>query len=164
MRGLIHICLAVVVAIAPALCCCQSWLMAGHRVTTLPNSNPVPANPQPSSSSCCHVEKIAKPANSSSCCQEELSTSDEQKPSTTPPAKTPSRCCCSTEHVVAVPSKSELTLAPLEWTGELVSFALVGIVGFSPEHLGLVGGLLPPERAGVDTRSAALFERHVMRC
>jgi hypothetical protein len=57
-----------------------------------------------------------------------------------------------------------LRVAPLEWSGEVVSLAWFGIVNFSSEHLGLLGGLEPPERAGVDTRSAALFDRHVMRC
>jgi hypothetical protein len=34
----------------------------------------------------------------------------------------------------------------------------------APEHLGLLGGLDPPERAGVDARSEALLARHVLRC
>ncbi len=33
-----------------------------------------------------------------------------------------------------------------------------------PGHPGRFRGLNPPERAGVDARSAALFERHVMHC
>jgi hypothetical protein len=68
------------------------------------------------------------------------------------------------ERVDATPPEGGALLAPLEWTGELVPLALLGIVDISPEHFGLLSGLLPPERAGVDTRSAALFERHVMRC
>jgi len=68
------------------------------------------------------------------------------------------------EHPYAIAPEISHQIASLEWSGELLSHTLVGIAGFSLEHLGLVGGLQPPERAGVDTRSASLFDRHVMRC
>jgi hypothetical protein len=68
------------------------------------------------------------------------------------------------ERVDSAPPTPASKLAPHEWTGELVTLALIGIVDISPEHRGLLGGLQPPERAGVDTRSAVLFERHVLRC
>jgi hypothetical protein len=55
-------------------------------------------------------------------------------------------------------------IAPPEFTGELLPVAFLVSVAIPFEHLGLLGGLDPPERAGVDTRSEALFSRHVMRC
>ena len=66
--------------------------------------------------------------------------------------------------IEATPPEGTILPDPLEWTGELLPLALLGIVDITPEHLGLIGGLQPPERAGVDTRTAALFERHVLRC
>jgi hypothetical protein len=68
------------------------------------------------------------------------------------------------EPVLAIAPEKSPQVNPLTWTGELVPLALLGIVDFTPEHLGLVGGLEPPERAGVDARSSALFDRHVLRC
>jgi hypothetical protein len=40
----------------------------------------------------------------------------------------------------------------------------LGLTAIPPEHLGLIGGLDPSVRAGVDVRSDALFVRHVLRC
>ena len=51
-----------------------------------------------------------------------------------------------------------------EPTGERPPAAVPGPAAVPPEPLGLVGGLGPPERAGVDARSEALFARHVLRC
>jgi hypothetical protein len=160
MRGLVHIFLTVVVAITPALCCCQARLFSGHAVA-LSKSNDAAENTSQVPASCCHPEHTAKIEKHSSCCQENLTSTSDTKPV---PLSTPGQCCCSMERIDTALPKAAPQLSPLEWTGELVPLALLGVVGISPEHLGLVGGLQPPERAGVDTRSAALFDRHVMRC
>jgi hypothetical protein len=47
---------------------------------------------------------------------------------------------------------------------EFLPVACLGRASLPVEHLGLLGGLDPPERAGVDTRYQALFVRHVLRC
>jgi len=149
------------VAIAPALCCCQTRFISGH-TATLPNSSTQTTDTEPSAS-CCHTEKIVKPVKNSDCCHEEpAGAGGSSNPN--PGSKPPASCCCATDRVDATAPKESPQLAPLEWSGELVSLAHFGFVDFTPKYLSLVDGLLPPERAGVDTRFAALFERHVLRC
>jgi hypothetical protein len=50
---------------------------------------------------------------------------------------------------------------PPVFTGELLPAFLWTV---APLHPALAVALYPPERTGVDARSAALFDRHVMRC
>ena len=64
----------------------------------------------------------------------------------------------------AIPPESPPTVSDPEPTGVLIPIALLGLTALPPEHLGLVGGLNSPERAGVDVRSDSLFVRHVLRC
>jgi hypothetical protein len=71
--------------------------------------------------------------------------------------------CCGDRPDANLPEAAPAVPAP-EPTGELVPLAVLGLAGIPPEHLGLIGGLDPPERAGVDTRSAVLLDRHVLRC
>jgi hypothetical protein len=70
-------------------------------------------------------------------------------------------CFAKTE---AIPPESAPTVADPEPTGEMIPLTLLGLTDIPPEHLGLLGGLDPPERAGVDMRTDSLFIRHVLRC
>jgi hypothetical protein len=67
------------------------------------------------------------------------------------------------ERPTAAQTESKPTVAVSQPTGEMLPLALVALAG-SSEHAGTFRGLSPPERAGVDARSAALFDRHVMHC
>ncbi|CAN0505999.1 unnamed protein product, partial [Phaeothamnion confervicola] len=82
------------------------------------------------------------------------------------PAKpgVPAPCPCCAERPDAAETESQPTVAAPELTGELFTFSVAALAAGPPEHTGRFHGLFPPERAGVDARSAALFERHVMRC
>jgi hypothetical protein len=82
------------------------------------------------------------------------------------PAKpdAPRPCVCCSERPDAALTESRPAVAAPGPTGERLPPASVGLAAGSPEHLGLFRGLRPPERAGVDVRSAALFDRHVLRC
>jgi hypothetical protein len=62
---------------------------------------------------------------------------------------------------VAITADPGLQLNPPDFTGELLPAFLAAVF---PVHPAFVVGLNPSERTGVDARSAALFDRHVMRC
>jgi hypothetical protein len=116
--------------------------------------------------SCCHHEReqAAKLEIHSNCCREKTSSTTNNAPTSIPQSTPPGQCCCSMERIDSALPSTTPKLAPHEWTGELVSLALLGIVDISLEHHGLLSELQALERAGVDTRSAVLFERHVLRC
>lgn len=143
MRTLLHVGLAALLTLAPALCCCNVRLFTGRAA----------ASPNPTRPSCCHPKPV--------CCHEKEKA---ETPAPAPAAPEPPACKCFGERPDATPPEAAPTVADPEPTGELVPLGLLGLAGVSPEHLGLVGGLGPPERAGVDARSAALFDRHVLRC
>jgi hypothetical protein len=160
MRARVHVGLAVLLVIAPALCCCSVRTLTGLVVASvaLPGC-PSCADDQapPPAPSCCHSEK-AKPAKKSCCQQAAPGKKPEPKPAPQPGT------CCLDQRPDAAPPEAGPTVADPQPTGELLPLTHVGLADVSPEHLGLVGGLDPPERAGVDTRSAALFDRHTLRC
>jgi hypothetical protein len=64
----------------------------------------------------------------------------------------------------AIPPESAPEVTDPQPMGELIPIALLGLTALPPEHLGLLGGLDSPERAGVDPRFDSLFMRHVLRC
>jgi hypothetical protein len=153
-RVLVHIGLSALLVIAPALCCCKAREL-GSAVRAAPLPAPAPAAPV---HSCC--------VKTHSCCHDALP--DAPKPTAEPtqhhqkPQSTPSSCACCAERPAAAQTESKPTVAAAEPTGELLPLFDAALVG-SPEHFGPVRGQ-PPDRTGVDARSAALFERHVMRC
>ena len=165
MRALVHVGLAALLVLAPAFCCCNIRLLTGlvaaaDRLTPTCPACPEHLTPQPAppASPCCHSE--ATKATPKSCCHQ---AEPEKKPAPKSPAPQPSQCCFDQRPVATAPEAATKPADP-QPTGELLPLALVGLAGISPEHLGLLGGLEPPERAGVDTRSATLFDRHVLRC
>jgi len=163
VRAFVHVGLSALLLIAPALCCCNVRLVAGVATASPVQTHASAPAPEPAPlPSCCRTEKPApKPAKKASCCHDA-----DPKPAPQPapePAK-PTRCDCCGERPAATAPEGAPTVAAPEPTGELVPLALVGLADTSPEHLGLPGGLDPPGRTGVDTRSATLFERHVLRC
>ena len=163
MRAIVHIGLSVVIFIAPALCCCKVHGLSatahaagrGDTARRSTHSTPVQAPVE----SCCLKAKT-------SCCHE-LNDSPEPGQAPAPkPAKpgTPVSCPCCGERPDAAQTESQPTVAAPEPTGELLAFSVAALAAGSPEYTGRFYGLFLPERAGVDARSAALFERHVMRC
>jgi hypothetical protein len=165
MRAPVHIGLAVLLVVAPAFCCCHLRLLTALVVASDgPPHACCPISPErparvAATSTCCQSAKAAKPARKS--CRHHAEPA--KKPAPKPDAPQPSRCCLD-QRPDATPPESPPTVSAPQPTGELVPLAVVGLRGTSPEHLGLLGGLDPPEGAGVDTRSAALFARHVLRC
>lgn len=102
--------------------------------------------------SCCHLSNEApKPAPA--------------KPTDPKPAKpTAPGCACCAERPYAAQTETQPTVAAAEPTGELLSLSVAALAAGSPEHPGRFRGSHPSDRTGVNARSAALFERHVMRC
>jgi len=147
-RALVHIGLAVVFALAPTLCCCKARILtvAAHAVpTSAPLSEPAPQN-----HSCC-VKVV-------SCCHE--AAEPPAKPNEPAPQPTPESCACNAERPDAAQTESKPTVAAAEPTGELVPLPHTTLRSLS-EHR---GGSHPRRSTGADAKSAALFDRHVMRC
>lgn len=144
--------LAALLVLAPALCCCSVRGLVG----LVTESAAPPARP-----SC--PEPVAEPTKKS-CCHDAEPASPAPKPAhPAPPAGIPD-CKCLGERLDATAPEAAPTVAEPEPTGELLPSASAVPAAVAPEHLGLLGGLDPPERAGVDARSDALFSRHVLRC
>jgi hypothetical protein len=100
----------------------------------------------------------------STCCHEALPAPKPApaEPTESKPPTAPESCACCTERPDAAELEAKPVVASAQPTGELITVA--ALVAGSPEHLSLFRGSHPPERTGVDARSAALFDRHVMRC
>lgn len=146
-RTLVHVGLAVMFVIAPALCCCKARGFTAVAKAT-PTSPQTAQTPQ-TEESCC--QKIR------SCCE------DATDPPVVPePAPRHDSCACNTERPTAAQTESKPTVAAAEPTGELVALPHAALVA-SPEHRGPNRGAHPPN-AGTDAKSAALLDRHVMRC
>jgi hypothetical protein len=162
LRALIHVGLSALLVIAPALCCCNVRLLAGQ-FTASPSACHDSPQPEPAVPTCCQIAKPEK----ASCCHEaepaKANTPDQTNPSKPTAPKQPRCDFCSDRPDAQLPEIAPTLSAP-EPTGELVPLAVLGLTALPPEHLGLLGGLESPERAGVDTRSAVLFTRHVLRC
>ena len=164
LRPAIHFGLAALLVIAPAFCCCNVRLIAGlfSNSSTRDSTCPVCPQPEPALPSCCH---FAKPIAKKSCCQANESATNDVRQQPMPEKPKPERCdFCFAEKPNATPPKGVPSVAAPEPTGELVPLAVFCLMALPPEHLGLLGDLDPPERAGVDTLSESLFTRHVVRC
>jgi hypothetical protein len=150
-RALVHIGLAVALIVAPALCCCKARGLA-----SVAHAHPQPAQPpqgaQPAHSCC---EKVVH-----SCCHDEQPPATPEKPEPAP-QPTSGKCACGVERPTAAQTETKLTVAAAEPTGELLP--LPHFIAAVTEHRGATRGTRPPD-AGVDAKSAALFDRHVMRC
>jgi len=160
VRALTHVGLAAILVIAPSLCCCNVRLLAGLLAAS---PRPAcPARPQTEPPTCCHAAELVKNA---SCCRDSEPTSDTRNHKPTPARSNPNGCddLCY-QRPEATPPKGATPVDDPEPTGELLPVSCLGLADIPSEHIGLLGGLEPPERAGVDARSAALFSRHVLRC
>jgi len=160
MRPFVHVGLTVALVLAPALCCCKARGLgatahAAHASAPTPTPESVPAIP---------VESCTKAK--SSCCHEptEAPESVPATPTENQPAQpaNPDSCACNTQRPDAAHTETKPVVAAAEPTGELLAVA-ASVVG-SLEHFGLVWRSHPPDWTGVDTRSEALFARHVLRC
>jgi hypothetical protein len=70
-------------------------------------------------------------------------------------------CIFCDEQAVAITADPQPQPIPPAFTGELLPAFLTTVV---PVHPANALGRFPSEWAGPDARSAALFDRHVMRC
>lgn len=166
LRALVHVGLAALLVIAPALCCCNVRLLAGQfsAASASNSANPPRLEHEPALPSCCHE---LKPVAEKSCCHEgDSSKSNTQKPQNQPKPTAPNqhRCDFCTAKPSATQPKNLSAVAAPEPTGELIPISLLGLTALPPEHLVLLVGLESPDRGGVDTRSECLFARHVLRC
>lgn len=162
MRALVHVGLAALLVIAPALCCCNLHYLTGRAVAApCPSCTHAPAAPvEAATPSCCHHE-VAPQTAKQSCCNEPAADTPESPSAPKPHAP---ECKCAAERADTAPPLVAPEIAAPEPTGEVILVAVLDPAAVPPEHFGLIGGLDPPERAGVDTLSEALFSRHVMRC
>jgi hypothetical protein len=161
MRVALHVGLAVLLVLAPALCCCNIASLGGDATASASASLPCPSCPE----SPAPASPPVKVPACASCCHEE---EEDAAPATQAPAEhrapAPTRCKCCVERPDAARTDLAPTVAAPEPTGELLLVALLAPAAVAPEHLGLLRGLDPPERAGVDALYEALFARHVLRC
>ncbi len=173
MRAFLHIGLALLLTVAPALCCCKLRVLiptAGSSDSGCPTcvARTVPTSPRPADAlpACCRPPVPAR----KSCCEVVAETAPRTSipatsvPAPAKPAPKPHQCQCCAEHPPATPPDTRPALAGPEPTAEFLPAAFLSRANPPIEHLGLLGGLDPPERAGVDTRYQALFVRHVLRC
>lgn len=169
LHAVTHIGLSALLVIAPALCCCNVRLLAGQfgsfskADTTHSSSQKDELSTQPS---CCHAEKSTAPKSMkrASCCHQPAPSSENSSSSEKPTNPAPSQCEFCGERPHAIPPENAPTVAAPEPTGEVLPLVYLFAAAVAPEHFGLMGGLEPPERAGVDTRFTILFEHHVLRC
>lgn len=139
----------VLLTLAPALCCCQaSWLTAGAAAAAPvapAESAPVPAHKCPH---CCTAEDPAPVS--------------PEAPAPKPMPATPHCIYCDGQGSVITTDPQPRVEAPA-FAGELLpAFGLFTAV--VPAHRAFQAGVFPSEWTGVDARSAALFDRHVLRC
>ena len=179
MRALVHIGLAALLVVAPALCCCNLGLLTRHagaatRGCPSCESADLPAAPQPADPkpACCQSQLQPERPGKMSCCGAVETPADPaprhdhgaNAPAKPQPTPFPGKCQCCGERPAATSPEAAPAVADPEPTGERLPLAVLRLTALPPEHLGLLGGLRPPERAGVDARSESLFSRHVLRC
>lgn len=158
-RAFLHTGLAVALVLAPTFCCCKAgWFAPAApqvRLATLAAAHQLSAQvPAPAESCCLKAKKT--------CCDSALHD-HPSKPSEKPaPAHSP-ECACCAERPDAAPPEGAVAESEPRPTGELLSLALVGLLGY-PEHAGPVRANHPPDGSGADARYSALYERHVLRC
>ena len=125
LRAIVHVGLAAILVIAPALCCCSVRLLAAQIVA--PSSTPIcPSCPQPEpiTPSCCTSKK-------SSCCQSAEPVKNETPYQPRPAAPQQHRCdYCDIKPEATLP-KSMPTIADPEPTGELLPLAVLGLTTVS---------------------------------
>lgn len=146
-RAVAQVGLAVAIVFAPAFCCCKlSGLGKAAQVSHV--STQTPSAPV---ESCCLKAK-------KTCCDETANTThDTPKPAS---PRVPACACCEEQPAATLPESAFTETLP-QPIGEYL--ALAGLL-CAPEHRGIVRGFHQSDRAGVDARCAALFERHVLRC
>ena len=154
IRSLIHVGLAALLVIAPALCCCTVRFLAGQLTPSPPPNHTCPACPpsEPALPSCCQAAETAR------------READQKQHTKHPKPISPQHCDMCFAQLDAIPPESAPEVTDPQPMGEPIPIALLGLTALSPEHLGLLGGLDPSERAGVDPRFDSLFMRHVLRC
>jgi hypothetical protein len=154
MRASLHVGLAALLVLAPALCCCNIPWLSGH--ATASASLPCPSCP----------ESVATTPVPHSCCDpdEDPPASPVAQSPAERQAPAPTHCQCCVDRPDAARPEAAPTVAVPEPTSGLLPVAFLGPMAVAPEHLGLLRGLDPPERAGVDALHEALFARHVLRC
>lgn len=148
-RTLVHVGLAVMFVIAPALCCCKA-----RGLTAAAHAAPAPPQTAQTQESCC--QKVR------SCCHDEVGPPAAPGRPVPEPDPRHDACACNTERPTAAQTESKPIVAAAELTGERVALPHAALVA-TPEHRGPGRGARPPN-AGTDAKSAALFDRHVMRC
>jgi hypothetical protein len=155
-RAFIHVGLAVAIALAPTLCCCQARGLGAVAHAAAPE-------PPPVESCCAHA---AKPKHS--CChgiEEPAPPVPAHSPNHKPAApKPPAPCACCLERPTAAQTESKPQVAAAAATGELLPPAHVALSAGFPTHSGLFRGRHPFDLAGVDARYETLFLRHTLRC
>jgi hypothetical protein len=104
-----------------------------------------------------------------SCCHEpeaipESQPEDSKPAAAKPPASSSSKCqCCGELPDSTPPEPASVVIAP-ELAGDFILVEFLAVTAIPREHLRLLGGLDPPEGAGVDALYESLFSRHVLRC
>lgn len=154
-RALIHTGLAVALVLAPTLCCCQAgWFAPAPqraRLATLVATQHAPAQAPQQGESCCLKAK-------KTCC-DSASHDHPSKPSEKPSPD----CACCAERPDAAPPESAVAESDPRPTGELLSLALVGLLGY-PGHADAARVYPSPDGFGAGAKYSALYERHVLRC
>jgi hypothetical protein len=146
LQALVRVGLGLLLTLAPALCCCQArWLFASAAAPSGASAEPAPRS-APSCPHCCQAETPAAP------------TPEAPAPK---PLPTHPHCIFCDGQAVAITADPGLQLQPPVFTGELLPAFMATVAHVHPAS---AAGLSPSERTGVDARSAALFDRHVMRC
>lgn len=145
MKALVHVGLGLLLLLAPALCCCQTrWVTGRADAAPVAPAAPAPACPH------CAAEAPA-PA------------SDTPDAPARKPAPVNPHCVYCDGQASAIPTEPQPQPEAPAFAGEWLP-----VLGFLPavvpSHPAFSTGLFPSERTGVDARSAALFDRHVMRC
>lgn len=161
MRSLIHVGLAALLVVAPALCCCTvrnlTGLALAHLVTDLPAS-------AVTGDACCHTVKPARTAKKAGCCQATDSEKPESANKPQPTAPKQDRCQVCEDRLEAIPPEiAQLATGPGS-TGELMPIDNHWLPGLPIESQNLIGGPDPTGWVGGDSRYNSLFLRHVLRC
>lgn len=147
LQALVRVGLGLLLTLAPALCCCQArWLFASAAAA----APAVPADPATRTAPACPH-----------CCQTETPAAPTPETPAPKPLPTHPHCIFCDGEAVAITADSGVQLQTPDLTGKLLPAFLTPV---SPLYPAFATGLDPHKRAGVDARSAALFDRHVMRC
>lgn len=148
MTAILRVGLGLLVAFAPALCCCHArWLTASAAASSVAPAAPAQRS-EPVCPHCRAEHPVPPPAT-------------PQAPAPQP-APTKPHCIFCDGQASVIPADPAPQLDAPAFTGELIPVVIAFAVAHA--HLAILAGSFPPERAGVDARFAALFDRHVLRC